>query len=131
MDIDGHLLYFASKDHLNCHVNHHQTSHLSALTISQSNNHSSGTTVSLPGGRNLDNFSWSRATSKFLPTPLNQAAPVQSPYSCPPVWTGIHNVPPSDTRPGGPCSGAPTFSSTTPQNHAMYCQSESGSEEDK
>ncbi len=97
MDVDGCLLYFSSKEDLNCQVNHHQTSHLSSLTISQSNTHSSGTMVSLVGGQNLDNLSWSGATSNFLPTPLNQAAPVRSPYSCPPVWIGIHNVSPSDT----------------------------------
>jgi hypothetical protein len=90
VDIYRHLLYFASKEDLSCHVNHHQTSHLSSPMISLSNNHSSGNTVSLVGVHNLDNLFWSGATFKFLPSPLNQAAPVQSPYSCPPVWIGIH-----------------------------------------
>ncbi len=39
VDIDGHLLYFASKEDLNGHVNHHHTSDLSSLTFIQSNNH--------------------------------------------------------------------------------------------
>jgi hypothetical protein len=131
VDIYRHLLYFASKEDLSCHVNHHQTSHLSSPMISLSNNHSSGTVVSLVGVHNLDNLSWSGATFKFLPSPLNQAAPVQSPYSCPLAWIGIHNVSPSDTRRGGFWSEATTFFSTTPQNQATYYGSESGSEEDK
>jgi hypothetical protein len=151
VDVDGHQLYFASKEDLSCQVNHHQTSHLTSLTTSQFNNHSSGATVPSvgrvvqhseprPGAdqgsgtqetghgyfphlqryHNLDNLSWSGATSKFLTTPQNQATSVQSPHYCPPVWIGIREALSSDTRRCGPRSGAPTFSSTTPQNHATY-----------
>ena len=84
----------------------------------------------------MDDSSWSGAVSKwaaskFSPTLLNQAAPVQSPSSCPMAWIGIHDISPSDTWHGGLQSDMPIFSSTTPQNHATYCGSESGSEEDK
>jgi hypothetical protein len=33
VDIDGHLLYFASNEDLNSHINHHHRSHLSSPTI--------------------------------------------------------------------------------------------------
>jgi hypothetical protein len=136
VDVDGHILYFALKGDLNCHVNHHHLSHLSSPPIIQPTNHSSGTAVSLVGGCNLDDSSCSGAASKwaaskFLPNSLNQAAPVQSSASCPPAWIEIHDVSPSDTWHGGLWSDTPIFVSTTPQNHATYCGSESGSEEDK
>jgi hypothetical protein len=93
VDIDGHLLYFTSKEDLRCHISHHQTSHRTSPPFFQSNNYSSGTPISLVGGRNFDSFSWSEAASKwaaskFPPTSPNQAAPVQSSYSCPPGGRG-------------------------------------------
>ncbi len=50
VDVDGRLLYFTSKEDLMCHINHHRTSHWSSHSFIQSNNHSSGTLVSLLGG---------------------------------------------------------------------------------
>jgi hypothetical protein len=89
VDIDGRLLYFASKEDLRCYINHHHTSHLSSPTFIQSNNNSSGTAVSFLGERNHENSSWIGAASEFLPTPLNQATPVRSPYSCPLAGLGF------------------------------------------
>jgi hypothetical protein len=93
VDVDGHLLNYTSKEDLMCHINHHQTSHWSSPPFIQSNNHSSGTLVSLLGRRNFDSSSWSEeasewAASEFPPTPPNQATPVQSSYSCPPGSRG-------------------------------------------
>jgi hypothetical protein len=86
VDFDERLLYFTSKVDLMCHIDHHQTFHRSSPTFIQSNNHSSGTSVSVLGGRNSGSSSWSEAASKwaaskFPPTQIDQAAPVQSPSS--------------------------------------------------
>jgi hypothetical protein len=102
VDVDGRLLYFTSKEDLMCHIDHHQTSHRSSPTVIQSYNQSSGTSVSVLGGCNFGGSSWSEeaskwAASKFPPTPIYQASPVQSPSSCPPAWIGIHDVSPLDT----------------------------------
>jgi hypothetical protein len=88
VDVDRRLLYFTSKVDLRCHINHHQTSHRSSPLFIQSNNHSSGTLISLLGGCNFESSSWSEvasewAASEFPPTPPNPATPVRSSYSCP------------------------------------------------